>query len=436
MTDLFAKYNIPAPRYTSYPTAVQFHDQIGPQEAEKWLKDIPAGEPLSLYVHIPFCRKLCWYCGCSMKVVNHDDPIARYMEVLKQEITHVAKLLPGSNPVTQLHFGGGTPSLMNAAQFADLMTHFRQFFNFSGSEINMEIDPRTLSPALAKALGENGVNRASLGVQDFDLDVQKAINREQPYELVAETVGWLRDAGIQPLNFDLIYGLPKQTEETIQQTVEQTLILRPSRIALFGYAHVPWMKKHQKLLEEYMLPDAQDRQKMFDLAAHFLEKGGYTRIGYDHFALPEDSMAMAQAKGALHRNFQGFTTDSAKLLLGFGASAISTLPGGYVQNHVATPTYSDALSSGTLATHRGVAFKGEDQARRQVLEDIMCQGEATTDLTIIHTDLLADLIGDDLVERTKNHYAITEKGKPFVRLLAACFDEYWQPNTQRHARAV
>ncbi|MDD9919296.1 MAG: oxygen-independent coproporphyrinogen III oxidase [Alphaproteobacteria bacterium] len=447
MTDLFEKYNIPVPRYTSYPTAPHFHDGISHEQAQQWLINLPE-EPISLYLHVPFCRQLCFYCGCHMKVVNGNKAIQDYVQTLQQEIQQVAQLIGRQQMVQHIHWGGGTPSVIPQNELKQLMKTLRECFDIQDdAEHAMELDPRVLDESYIDLLAEEGINRASIGVQDFDASVQKAINRVQPFEDVENVVNWLRKNGINNINFDLIYGLPEQNLDTIAQTISLTQKLTPTRIALFGYAHVPWMKKHQKILEKYDLPKAKNRQRLFDFAVQELENAGYMRVGYDHFALPDDSMAIAFKNKMLHRNFQGFTVDSADTLIGLGVSSISCLPAGYIQNYSDISEYRARVENSLLPVCKGVAVTKEDILRRCLIERLMCDyvvdvgktcqqlGHSLNVLDDIWPKLEA-LAHDQLVEVSENIVKVTVTGKPFIRVIAACFDAYFEIKEQRHAQAV
>ena len=448
MTDLYQKYNIPVPRYTSYPTAPLFHDGVGYEDVAKWLAALPAEDAISLYVHVPFCRQLCYYCGCHMKVVNGDKAIQEYVETLLRDIDQTADAIGRTQPVSHMHWGGGTPSVTPAPLFRKLMEQIRTKFAFTDdAEVAIELDPRVLTQDYVAMLADVGINRASIGVQDFDLAVQQAINRVQSYEETENVMTWLRAHDINHINFDLIYGLPEQTLETITTSVELTEQLAPTRIALFGYAHVPWMKKHQKILEQYDLPEPTLRQEMFEHAREMLERIGYVRVGYDHFAHPEDPMAIAFEEGTLHRNFQGFTTDQAEWMVSLGSSSISCLPGGYAQNFSDISDYRARVDNGLLPIQRGVEVTAEDILRRKIIERLMC--DYAVDVTAVCQqqnmdeatvgdawDKLAPLVEDDIIAISGTQVTVTEIGRPFVRVVASCFDAYFQPKEGQHAKAV
>ncbi|MBI1363957.1 MAG: oxygen-independent coproporphyrinogen III oxidase [Proteobacteria bacterium] len=437
---LVAKYDRPVPRYTSYPPANHFCPDVTARTYTDWLAQIPEGALGSVYVHLPFCAALCRYCGCTMQVTRKNDVMYNYLKALQAEIALACKAIGHKLPLRHLHFGGGTPTHMPDDALRTLMDSLRQAFDFADdAELAIEVDPRTMTQAKARLLAELGFNRASLGVQDTDPQVQTAIARVQPLTMVTDCVNWLREAGIIRLNFDLIYGLPHQSVATMRQTVADTLALRPDRISLFGYAHIPQVKKHQALLEAHPLPDAHARRTLFATATADLLAGGYTAIGIDHFALPEDSLAQAAKDGTLRRNFQGYTDDDCPVLLGFGASAISQLPGGYAQNVVSIKTYGETLLSGhSLPTVRGYGLSEADKAHREVIMAIMCRDTVDVPTHMLPAALpaLLPLIADGLVTLTDTTLHITPRGQLFTRLVAACFDPYTQASSKPHARAI
>jgi len=448
-----ARLDRPVPRYTSYPTAPQFHAGIGAAAYRRWLGALDPAQPVSLYLHVPFCRQLCWYCGCNTHVASRYRPVAAYRDLLLREIDLVAAALPGRLRASHVHWGGGTPTILTPEDLLAVQDRLRKHFDMdSSAEIAIEIDPRELEEPMVEALAAAGVNRASLGVQDFDPAVQAAVNRLQPYETTARAVDRLRAAGIEALNFDLIYGLPLQTVESVIATVELAAGLRPHRMALFGYAHVPWMKPQQRLLPLGELPAAAARFTQATAAADRLQALGYCWIGLDHFALPDDDMTKAAEEGRLRRNFQGYTADPAETLLGFGASAIAALPQGYVQNAVEVRTWESTVSGGGLAIARGIALSEEDRLRRHVIERLMCNLEVDLGAVAARSHVSADHFaselarlagpeGEGLVEIDGERLRLTPLGRPLMRLVAAVFDLYLAPagareSAGRHARAV
>lgn len=446
-TELVNRYSTPVPRYTSYPTAPHFHPGITPKIYASWLSDLPADATLSLYLHIPYCDRLCWFCGCHTKHTLRYEPVADYLLALRAEIDWVSAQLDGRGKVTAIHLGGGSPTLLTPADLLTLKSWLASRFTIApGVEISIEIDPNDLDDGRYDAMAEFGLTRASIGVQDFDPQVQKAINRIQTYEQTAAVVEAMRVRGVRSVNLDLLYGLPYQTEPGIARTMAQALSLEPDRAALFGYAHVPWMKPHQKMIEETALPDNHARFAQSQLAARLLTEAGMTPIGFDHFARPDDSLAIAAAAGTLRRNFQGYTDDAADALIGLGASAIGQLPQGYVQNITATGEYRKAVLAGGGGTARGVAVNEEDRLRRHVIETLLCRfaltpgdlqgygrmGAALFDDAVV----MAEDDEDGLLAIVGNSVTVTDRGRPFVRAIAARFDAYLNNGMARHSLAV
>lgn len=446
--ELVLKFEARVPRYTSYPTPPHFDPAVDARQYRRWLEALDPGITLSLYLHVPFCTSLCWFCGCQTTVVNRYQPVAAYIELLKKEIDAVAEVLGPGRSLSHLHWGGGTPTIVSGDDFRDLMAQLRRCFDFAAdAEIAVEADPRALSLKMAAALAAAGVTRASLGVQDVNLEVQRVINRVQPRETTARAVAWLRQAGISDINLDLMYGLPRQTVPGIIETVDSALGLRPDRLCLFGYAHVPWMRPHQRLIDESSLPDAKARLKLYRAASGRLVERGYVAIGLDHFARPDDSMARAAAEGRLHRNFQGYTTDDAGALIGIGASAIGTLPQGYVQNAARVPEYRKAIKADGLATVRGLAIDDGDRLRREVIERLMCAldvdlAEVGARFRVspeVFRDSLAalePLESDGLITILGDRVTVRPEGRPVVRVVCAAFDRYLADSKARHSPAI
>lgn len=436
------------PRYTSYPTAPHFTPDIDSETYAAWLVELPSEETLSLYLHIPFCAELCLYCGCHTTVARRYAPIAAYVELIKSEIDLVSRHLGEGRPVAHIHWGGGTPTIVSPQHLLDIMQVIRDKFDVrDDAEIAIEIDPRTLTFEHVAALAEMGINRASVGVQDFDETVQRTVNRIQSYDETATTIAWLRDAGISNINLDLMYGLPHQTVGSVLSSIDQALKLKPDRIALFGYAHVPWMKRHQALLSDENLPDAADRINQMDAAREAICQVGYVPIGLDHFALPDDRAVLAQKSGHLRRNFQGYTTDGASTLIGFGTSSIGSLPQGYVQNASKTLAYRSAIMGDEFATVRGTPLTAEDRLRRDVIERLMC--DLSVDLEAIAFSHGRELTGfaseieavdalarDGLVKRNGFRIIIPEEARAYVRMVCAVFDQYLLSGAQKYSRAV
>lgn len=436
------------PRYTSYPTAPHFQKGFGQAQYRDWLSDLDPRAAVSLYLHVPFCRQMCWYCGCNMKLASKYGPVGDYAQTLRKEVALTADALPGRMTISHLHWGGGTPTALAPDDLETLMKDVRARWDFADdAEIAIESDPRTLTAEMAARIGALGFTRASFGVQEFDLRVQKAINRVQPPAMVRTSVDQLRAAGVSGINFDLIYGLPFQTVESLVETVKLSAAMRPDRVALFGYAHVPWMAKNQRMIDDATLPDAQARAAQAKAAAQALLAEGYVAIGLDHFALPDDSLALAAKRGTLRRNFQGYTTDQAETLIGLGATSIGRTPSGYIQNIAETGAWSRAVTAGQLPVAKGLPFDRDDRLRGAVIERLMCDGHV--DAAAIGRAhgaadgwwrdaiaALADLEADGLVSLTDGQVVMTPKGRPLVRIAAAAFDAYLAQGTARHSVAV
>lgn len=445
---LLAKYDGRAPRYTSYPPATAFTQAVGAGQYRAWLAELPANEAISLYAHIPFCKRLCFYCGCNTRVANNAGLISRYVEGLRDELALLEQALPGRLPVASIHFGGGTPNLLSRDDMVTLFGAIRHVFAVRpGVEISMEADPAYMTAEWARAAAFHGVGRISLGVQDLTPAVQRAVNRVESFEQLASAVRCVRDAGIEQVNFDLMYGLPNQTRAGILQTLEQVLALRPDRLALFGYAHVPWMRPHQRLIREEALPDAAERLVQADEAALNLQARGYERIGMDHFALPSDSMAQAHNTRRLHRNFQGYTTDPCRTLIGLGVSSIGRLPQGYVQNQPTEIAWRAALDRDELPIARGCELTDEDRFRGDLIESLLCHfGVDLAALCARHgrsVESLADscqaldeFARDGLISRRGPLIHVTEQGRPFVRAICSIFDAYRRDDVVRHSHIV
>ncbi len=437
-----------APRYTSYPTAVQFGPEVDEDVHREWLSSLRGGPPVSLYVHVPFCKRLCWYCGCNTRVANSADPITDYYRHLEQEVALVRAAIGDTIAVSALHLGGGSPDSLPVAELEQLFGALHGAFSFEpGAEIATELDPSYVTDEWIRTAAKHGLNRASLGVQDFDPAVQAAVNRPQSFERVAEVVSQLRAANVASVNLDLMYGLPLQTCAHVADTVDKALRLEPDRIAVFGYAHVPWMKLNQTLIHDEDLPGAADRQEQAEVAAERLTSAGYVRIGLDHFARPDDALARSSIEGRLHRNFQGYTPDAAASLIGLGASSISRLPQGYAQNCSSIVDWRHAIEAGHLPTARGVEFIGDDRLRADIIEELMCQG--AVDLVALGVKHGADLRCLDSVwaplERFEEQglltmddatVRLTTLGRSMVRTVCTAFDRYFVHATGRHALAV
>jgi oxygen-independent coproporphyrinogen III oxidase len=450
--DLIRKYSAPVPRYTSYPPATQFHANLESLRLDEALAadNAPGAGPVSLYLHLPFCESLCWFCGCNTVITRRHDAADSYLEDLAREFDLTLARLDRRRPVTQLHLGGGTPTFLQPEQLRRLGSLLRERFVFTpDAEVSAELDPRRLTSDHVAALREMGVNRISLGVQDTNPAVQKAINRIQPQEMNVQVVAWLRAAGITSINIDLIYGLPLQTPESFDRTIDDTLDLGPDRLSVFSYAHVPWMKPSQKIFEQRaQLPSPEAKLAMFALAHGRLTQAGFVDIGLDHFARPDDELAVAQRTGTLHRNFQGYTTRAGASLYGFGVSSISQTVDTYRQNHKTLLTWRDELHAGRLPVERGLRLTTEDLRRRTLVMSIMCR--RGLDYRALSEELgidvartyaaeiasLSDLEADGLLERDSAGIRLTPKGVPLLRVVAVRFDATFQSAHRRHAQAV
>jgi oxygen-independent coproporphyrinogen-3 oxidase len=445
---LLAKYDRRVPRYTSYPTAPHFSPAVTAADYAGWLGALEDDASLSLYLHVPFCASLCLFCACHTSVVHRPEPLESYGKTLLTEIQLVAAAIGPRLTVRHIHWGGGTPTALPPALMLEVMRSLRARFDVaSDAEVAVEVDPRELSDASLRVLGEMGTTRASLGVQDFDPLVQQTVRRVQDFDLTAACAERLRGVGIGSINLDLIYGLPHQTAQGVAATVEQALRIAPDRAAVFGYAHVPWMKKHQALLPEAALPSAAERFAQRQMVETVLTGAGYEAIGLDHFARPDDALATAAAAARLKRNFQGYTTDDAPVLLGLGASSIGSLPQGYVQNLPSIPAWRDAVRADRLPVARGIALSRDDKLRREVIETLMCRNEVDLgEVASRHgadpaslmdaAPALHEMARDGLVDWNGMLVAVTAAGRPFVRAAAAAFDTYLAAGAARHSAAV
>lgn len=445
---LLEKYSGAVPRYTSYPTAPHFHEGVSCGIYAQWLGKLGDSDNLSLYLHIPYCDRLCWFCACHTKHTLKYEPIASYLTSLKLEIAAVGQRISRDARVTAVHFGGGSPTMLKPEDMIDLMDCLRAAFNFAeNAEISVEMDPNDLDEPRYDALAAIGMTRASLGVQDFDPKVQKTINRIQTFEQTRSVVEAVRARGVRSVNCDILYGLPYQSLDTLAETVRSIISLDPDRIALFGYAHVPWMKKHQTMIPDEALPDIVERYRQMTLAGDMLVAAGYVAIGIDHFAKPVDSLAVACSKGDLKRNFQGYTDDCATALIGLGASSIGKLPQGYVQNMPATGEYQRMAETDGLCVVRGIELSDDDRVRAWVIERIMCdfafdfaelEREFGWDPSgiIAEAKLFAAQNSDGIAQIKGQVFSLTEAGKPFARTVAAVFDSYLSTGKGRHSVAV
>ncbi|MGQ7844336.1 oxygen-independent coproporphyrinogen III oxidase [Granulosicoccus sp. 3-233] len=445
--DCVERLDMRAPRYTSYPTADRFVEAFGPEDHARYLaaRALQPAVPLSLYVHIPFCSALCYYCACNKKITQDYAKAERYIEHLISELSMVDSLLSGDRRLLQLHFGGGTPTYLKSVDLQRLMNAITERFSLtSAGEYSMEIDPRTVDEEKMNVLREAGFNRLSLGVQDFDVDVQAAINRVQPASLVASVLDTGRQLGFESTNFDLIHGLPRQTLAGFARTVEEVIAMRPDRIALYNYAHLPSRFKAQRLINPQDMPSPELKQDIFCLANDLLDSAGYDYIGMDHFALPEDGLANARRTGRLHRNFQGYSTQPDCDLVAIGASSISRIGSCYSQNLKGLNEYGDRVSQNILPTQRGVELSRDDILRRAVIMAIMCQGEidkSTFEIGYLidfdqyfeeELQALQPLVESGYVQLEERCVRVTALGRrKALRMVGSQFDRYLQQHQSR-----
>jgi oxygen-independent coproporphyrinogen-3 oxidase len=438
--ELIQKYNVPGPRYTSYPPAPQFSDGVTwPEVAAKIAQAQTPERGLSLYFHIPFCESLCWYCGCTTVITTQREKSTLYLHYLDKEMEQMSARLNPARKVVQLHWGGGTPTFLSPAEIRWLGESIRRHFDLAPEmEAGVEIDPRRLTRDHVAALREVGFNRASIGVQDFNATVQAAVHRIQPRELTESAMQWAREAGFPSVNLDLIYGLPYQTVETFEQTLDEIIQLGPDRLAVFSYAHVPWMKPAQKILEqEAALPSAETKLNLLKLVIEKLTaKERYTYIGMDHFARPNDELAVAQRQKTLQRNFQGYSTKGGADIYAFGMSAISQADGVYWQNQKDLPGYYGALDSGWEPFAKGYILSSDDKIRRHTIMRLMC--DMSLDYEVLTKDLgidfaryfkaelesMTELEKDGLLRREASGLVVSEVGRLFIRNIAMRFDRY------------
>jgi oxygen-independent coproporphyrinogen III oxidase len=447
--ELLRRHDVAGPRYTSYPTADRFVEAFRPDDYLRALQQRRSGAsalvlPLSLYVHVPFCESLCYYCACNKIITKHHERAAEYLRYLAREVDlHTAELGLGQT-VSQLHLGGGSPTFLSDAELRELMAMLKRSFTLTpGGEYSIEIDPRTIDPSRLDTLAELGFNRLSFGVQDFDPAVQKAVHRIQPAEQVFALVQAARERGFESVNVDLIYGLPQQTPESFARTLEQVCELRPDRIALYGYAHLPERFKPQRRIASAELPGAAAKLAMLSGALERFMGAGYVYVGMDHFALPNDALAVAKRQGRLHRNFQGYSTQSDCDLIGLGVSSIGRIGATYSQNAKTLEEYYDAIDHGCFAVVRGLALSRDDLVRRAVIMALMCQGEVlfeSINLAYLidcrtyfapELEALRELQDQGLVRLDNSGVQVTATGWFFVRAVAMVFDRYLQADRNR-----
>ena len=434
------------PRYTSYPTAPHFKAGFGPETLSEWISAIPENDTVSLYVHIPFCRRLCWFCACRTQGTSTSEPVAAYLNSIKQELATIKDLLAPGIKLEHLHWGGGTPTLLQPDMIADLTDAILTTTPLAqDAQFSVEIDPSEIDGPRLDALAKAGMNRASIGVQDFDPMIQEVIGRPQSYEITKEAVDGLRARGIDSLNMDILYGLPHQNIARVTDSVEKLISLGPDRVALFGYAHVPWMARRQTLIPTEALPSAEERLELYNTARDLFVASGYDEIGIDHFALPSDGLAKAHKAGTMKRNFQGYTEDASQVLIGVGASSIARYPQGYVQNEPATSKYQAAARDGNLTAAKGHSFTPDDIARGRVIEELLCYFKV--DFAALAKELdrpigwflaLVDGLPEtmpDTTDLTDNVLTIREGARPLARMIARHFDAY-EVNESGHSQAV
>jgi len=450
--ELLAKYDKAGPRYTSYPTAPHFNESF---DADAYLAEVERSNaeeserPLSLYFHLPFCDTMCYFCGCNVVVTTKREKVVPYLEQIKREVAMVAKKIAPDRKVTQLHWGGGTPTYLDPDQIRNLMEFVHTQFDFADDcEAGVELDPRECSREHIQALRDAGFNRCSMGIQDFDPEVQVLVNRVQPIDMTRRVFDTCRELGFESVNVDLIYGLPLQTLDRFAPTVEEVIDMAPDRIATFNYAHVPWLKKHQVLIPEDKLPSPAVKLDIFEMVSNRFADAGYVFIGMDHFSKPDDEIATAQREGTLYRNFQGYTTHAGCDLYAFGMTAIGQLRRTYVQNVKKLSDYYGALDAGKLPVERGIMLSDEDLLRREVITRLMCdfalkpstfEASHGIDFSTHFADALKEFEGfidDGLMVKNGRDYTVTDAGRLLIRNIAMPFDEYLGSGTQRFSRTV
>lgn len=438
--DVLERFNSQGPRYTSYPTAPVFSSEFTATDFKNEIVETNkngSDRPLSLYFHFPFCAKLCYFCGCNMRVTHDRKLISQYNEYLKKEIDLIAPLISEQREVVQMHWGGGTPSYLLPDEIRDIGSYIKSEFSFSTDvEESVEIDPRNMVREHIEAFAEMGFNRTSFGVQDFTLQVQQAINRVQSEEITRQVVEWAREFGFRSINLDLIYGLPFQTTETFSETVDKVIDISPERIAVFNYAHVPWLKKHQAVMQTEAIPSPDQRLAILKMTSEKLTAAGYQYIGMDHFAKPTDDLAIAQKEGTLYRNFQGYSTKAGTDLYALGNSAISQFENVYAQNQKDIKAYYGAVDSGELATSVGYRMTQDDHIRKQVIMQLMCdlevdKSEIEEKFGIVFEEYfrndiskLERFVDGGLVSIDKDKLRVIDSGILIIRNIAMCFDAY------------
>ena len=442
----YGLFDARVPRYTSYPPANHFVDPVGQRHQKEWLGLVPDGSDVSVYIHIPFCKRLCWFCACRTQGTKTLRPVDAYIELLRQEVRKVRQVLPAHIKMARLHLGGGTPTILSPETMTSLLDDvFDAFEKSEQFEFSIEIDPTEASQDLLATLVDYGMNRASLGVQDFAPEVQAAIGRSQTLAQTQEVIDVLRSSGLTALNLDLLYGLPHQTVASFERTLDHVIDFQPDRLAIYGYAHVPWMSKRQVMINDTELPDSERRFELALLASQRLQEQRFEAIGIDHFATPSDGLAMAQQNGEVRRNFQGYTDDQSLTLIGFGASAISKFAQGYLQNAVATSAYQDRITQTGFAAHKGYEMGSVDKLMADIIEDLLCR------FRLDRVKLAAKHPHDHVAIRTVNvklmrafpdiffidpdGLAMHDWAKPLVRIIASFIDNFTTSHTA-HSTAI
>lgn len=442
--ELLAKYAKPGPRYTSYPTAPVWSEDFGPAQARQiYAANNLEGstQPLALYMHMPFCTSLCWYCGCNVKIARNKAVLGPYLKALETELELVAPHLAPGRAISQMHWGGGTPTYLSPDQIRQVVAMVRQRLNFApGAELSIEVDPRVTTREHLEALRETGFNRISMGVQDFNPQVQEAVHRVQSFEKTSELIRASRELGFVSVNIDLMYGLPYQTVDSFAETLKQVHSLDPDRLALFHYAHVPWLKPAQKLIPEAALPSSDAKLDIFELAIDDFLQRGYQYIGMDHFAKPDDELSLAQAEHTLRRNFMGYTTQAGTDLYGFGVSSISEIDGHFIQNERFVPDYEARLEAGELPTLRGMVLSPDDHLRKAVIEELICNGHLNyaqftarfagrfeldfQQYFAAELQVLEALIEDQLLQMDEQGLTVLPRGQILIRNVCMIWDAY------------
>ena len=453
--DLIKKYNQPGPRYTSYPPATFFHTGFTADDYKKHILKSNNEQPenISFYVHIPFCSKLCLFCGCNTTILRGEDTVKAYIDAVIKEIETVAELLDKKRKISQIHWGGGTPNAISLDHIERIMKTFGKYFSYTdNAEVAMEVNPAYLDFKDIDRLAEIGFNRLSIGIQDFDPEILKLVNRDVSVHPVKDLVAYMKKAGFEGVNLDLIYGLPHQTVESFKKSVAQAIEISPDRLVTFSYAHVPWVKKAQKKLETYGLPNPEEKLKMFDAGLKMLTEAGYVSIGMDHYAKPDDELSKALKNRKLHRNFQGYATrETTGQVYGFGTSSISQLNGAYIQNTKLLNKYIESVNASGFAVERGYELSKEDIIRRDIITEIMCNGylnmnEKADEHNISFEDLirivdfsedkLQKFIQDDLISFNKNILELKSEGFFVVRNIAMAFDPLLKIKDAQYSKTV